>query len=200
MANLLPAEDLLRAFEQYYSGSDYTLEYTETQQAVLMKHYGWMSETFKLVVYDEVLSQHGSQFRSLPDIAAIEKAIHGLDRPETYEVPVPLLEAPMDVDNNPKDRDVWLDFLARIGSELGKRADNSGEMNHEERERVRYRIAHNDATLYERHWVWCVENNGVYVPPEKGPYASEFRSAQERDGLKKQAVVSRGGGSDGTEV
>lgn len=33
------------------------------------------------------------------------------------------------------------------------------------------------ATRWERHWIWCHDHNhGKYLPPEKGPYASEFIS------------------------
>ena len=46
-----------------------------------------------------------------------------------------------------------------------------------DREYVRERVSKGEATKWEKHWLWCVDKNGAWAPPHKGPYAREFDGA-----------------------
>ncbi len=155
------ASELLKAFQIHYEPNDGgQLRYNDQQKQDIIRTVGTVPEEFLSELYLVVMRTHEAKFRSLPDAAVVNKAMASMDDPATYLPPQKQLESPMDVDNNPSDRAVWLDFLARIGSELGKQADIAGESNRFERERVRPRVSKNDATVYERWWIHVIDDLG----------------------------------------
>jgi len=136
------AKDLLAAFMQYYGTSQRQPKYSMGMASEIADKYAWIGERYKVLLYDEVIREFvPTAARPLPDMAALVKAERNLPPPETVIDRTRKLPEPMNVDKNPRDRQVWLDFLARIGSELGSRAERTGERNHRERERIRRKVA-----------------------------------------------------------
>lgn len=85
-----PIEDLLRGFQAHYSTDDRPMRYTKVQWNEMVRKYGWISEGYARVLYEEIVTQHPMSLRSLPDMAVMTEAMRGLDRPEVYSEPYPV--------------------------------------------------------------------------------------------------------------
>lgn len=156
-----PIEDLLHAFEQHYSTRDYQLGYTQTQRAEMVAKYGWVSQSYMAVLYDEVVSKHPMSLRSLPDMAVIVNATQSMDRPEVYAQPVIAIE------------DKTEQVHESIREHLNAEAKRNGEPNHEERERIRAKVAKNQATPHEAFWIKVIDG-----------YNGDWRKAVSAEGVK----------------
>lgn len=147
-----PIEELIEAFQQHYSSRETTLRYTAMQHAELCKKYGWFSSRYADVVYDEVVSTHPMSLRSLPDIALISTAVSHLDEPAVYHGPVNQIE-----DHSAETHELVDECLAN-------RAKEEGEPNHEEREKIRKKVALGRATKEEVFWITCIDKyNGNWA-------------------------------------
>lgn len=145
-------EDMLEAFVMHYG-----MKYTTGQRAELVGKYQWLGLAYKNAVYDEVVASHPASLRSLPDIAAIEKAMNRAGRPETYEQGQKQIEYGK------------VATIDQARSAVAEVKSMTGVGNEEEVRRVGVRIAKGDATKEEQHWYWCMtENGGVWKKPEEG--------------------------------
>lgn len=147
-------QDLLGAFTMHYGGPRYTV----AQHEELCSRYRWMKETYKNAIYDAVISAHPTSLRSLPDVAVIEKAMREAGRPETYETGQQQIEFGE------------VASIDQVQTEVKKIKAMTGVGNKEEVKRVGVRIAHGEATKDEKHWYWCMtENGGKWVNPATRP-------------------------------
>lgn len=137
-------QDLLDAFQMHYAG----LKYTAGQRKELTERYSWIRPAYKVAVYEAVVTTHPAALRSLPDMAVIESAMRGLNRPESYEPPQPLLE------------DMTEAVHDSVRDAINAKAKRDGELNHEERNRVRQRVLRGQATEYERFWIRAIDEHG----------------------------------------
>lgn len=148
------ALDLIGAFTNHYATSLNRPVYSRQMANDIADRYAWIGERYKVALYEEVIrSFRPTQVRPLPDVAALTDAEKALPDPATFADYTRALPEPLDVDSNKHDRESWLSLLAKLGSEIGKRAEHDGEMNHRERERVRRRAERGEATEYELAWL-----------------------------------------------
>lgn len=143
------AIDLLHSFEQHYSLKDDKREYTLYQKQELADAYSWISQRYKIALYEEVCRAfEASQRRPLPDMAALKKAETNL--PPRLDPPAedtqPLLE-----DNR---------TFEEIQAEVREKAKIEGETNHVNRQRWRKRVANGDASRDEAYRIWCIDVHG----------------------------------------
>jgi hypothetical protein len=141
-----PIDDLLKAFEVYYS-TDKPLVYGAAQRIAIHNAYVWIGPEYRIALYDEVLRTHPASLRSLPDMAVISTATKQLNPPESYEPPKPLIE------------DMTGPTFDEVKASEEARAKRDGEANHYERQRIRDKVAKGTATVYEAWWIHCIDDN-----------------------------------------
>lgn len=158
-------KDMMAAFMMHYATERSQPKYSRQMANDIIERYAWIGQRYKTALYQEVVSTfRPTAARPLPDVAAIVEAEKALGDPSVYADHTKALPEPEDYD--PK---AW--------EKQGYTLDDARQA---EQDRVRRRAAKNDATLYERHWLWCMEHNGArYVAPEKGPFAKQFEAATE---------------------
>ena len=156
MATRSEADKMLDAFEQYYA-----LEYTPRMRQAMREHLGMPPKEYLLEVYKLVIEQVEARWNRLPDLAAVMRVQQQLPEAFTFasDYSVPQLTD-----------DAGVDMVA-IETELAQRQEQDGEPNHEERERIRRKVAKGEATKYELFWIRCIDEFG-------GDWRRGVRSAQ----------------------
>lgn len=146
---------MLDALEKYYG-----LEYSKVMRGAIVSAIGPKQERQYLMdIYQGVIESHPVSFRSLPDLAIIQKVRRPLSRPETYrtESATPALPEPP---VSPVIDDAIKAAISRIGE--------NGVGNPDEVKRVRDKADRRSATLYELWWLECIEKGEPYrAMPEK---------------------------------
>ena len=153
-------EELIDAFEMYYSPSNRKMIYGPAQRAEITKRFIWIGNQFKLALYDEVISIHNSSLRSLPDVAVIVEAMGKMGSPESYETPRTALPEP-EVDAEDMEASVQRALAEAAGKappDLIK--DTRGEPNRYERQRIRTKVDKGDATQFEAWWIHIIDDLG----------------------------------------
>ena len=138
------AIDMMEAFQMHYTPNDGgRLKYNDAQRVAITRLVGDVPEPYLAELFNNVVATHESRFRSLPDVAIINKAMASMDAPETYLPPPLLLEEPIPV-------------IQEIVEQIRK-SENGNEF---ERRRVRNRVSKNDATRYEAWWIHVIDDLG----------------------------------------
>lgn len=160
----VPTKGMLRSLEKYYEQ-----EYHNVIRASIIAALGPENERqYLLDLYQGVIESHSVTYKTLPDLAIIQKVRRTLGRPETYrqDQGLPALPEPVD----PKMEDAIKAAIARIGA--------GGVGNQQEVDRVKAKEAKGDASLYELWWLRCIES--------KEPYkAMPERFIAEHEGVKQ---------------
>jgi len=168
--------NLCKAFEQYYS-TERSLSYTDRVRASILDRFDNVPYRYAEALFDEVTRSFSGRGRNLPELADVERAASKMDRPEVYAEPKQKALPPPESSGGT--RESWAMFLRKVGSAMKVDpdkllAEQDEELNHAERERVRVRAMKGNATVYERHWLWCIEKNGgKHVNIMQGPFADE---------------------------
>ena len=151
-----PIEDMLNAFEMHYAG----ITYTPGQRAELLTKYSWVRSGYKIAVYDAVTRIHEARFRTLPDTAAIERAMTSLERPEVYDKSAEQLALP---EPGSVDRSEDVSHITAVltgHADAQRKPEEQQEINHFERERIRVRVLKGNATPAEAFWIRCIDEYG----------------------------------------
>ena len=155
---------MLEALEKYYGQ-----KYTKVVRSAIITAIGKSRERkYLLDVYQGVIETYSSTFKTLPDLAIIEKVRRTLGSPDTYrqDAGLPALPEPV----SPQMEDAIKAAIARIGA--------GGVGNQQEIDRVKGKAAAGDASLYELWWLRCIES--------KEPYkAMPERFIAEHEGVKQ---------------
>ena len=133
-------EKMLKAFEDYYETT-----YNLMQRKAVLDAVGNPPKAYLLELYKCVTIAHPAQYGKLPDLAVVSKARAGMDRPEVYEIPPPLIEDKIEVVHE------------SIREAVNARAKEDGELNHRERERVRMLSMKGRATPAELFWLKAID-------------------------------------------
>ncbi len=147
--------ELLKAFQVHYEPNDGgQLRYNDQQKLDIIRTVGDVPGEYLSELYLVVTQTHEAKFRSLPDAAVVSKAMASMDDPATYLPPQKLLDEP-----------------SPVVQELVEQVRESENGNEFERQRIRNRVAKNDATVYERWWIHVIDDlGGNWEPmPETRP-------------------------------
>ena len=136
-------DDLLSAFEAYYTTSQQPLRYTKMAREMISRKFGWIGQGFKGVLFDAVTSVHPTSLRSLPDIAVIQKAVAGFDNPQIYEAPK----------NLPQIEDKTEVVIDQVQSEIRKLAAHQGTRDPEGVQRIQDKARRGDASNDQLWWL-----------------------------------------------
>lgn len=165
-----PIDDMLQAFEQYYSNTT-QLRYSKVQRAAVEASFSWIGQKYSRILYDEIITEHPSSLRSLPDLAVIRKAASRLGNAAVYDDPpkVPLLE------------DKTEPVMGSIWSEFERRRETFGVADPDGLRRVLEKVKRGDASKYESWWAHCKMNGRHTAMPDSWD-GEEFRRkvAEER--------------------
>lgn len=140
-------DDLLDAFQNYYSTEQLRLTYNKVQRGAIVAAFSSIGSRFKEVLYDEVIAIHPSSLRSLPDMAVLRKVANKLGNPSAYEEK----KAVRQIEDS-RDYKWLLDNYVKAIEEAAIR----------ERERVRRKGK--DMGLHEAWWLHCMDEHGQYRP------------------------------------
>lgn len=141
-----PIDDLMDAFEVYYSTAQTPVKYTTAQRVKIHNEFVWIKQRYAAELRDEVIRSHPSSLRSLPDVAVITDATRRLNPPESYEPPPKQIE----------------DMTPVTMAEIERIREETGNGNPEERAQVRRKAARGEATLYELWWLECIDSGKGY--------------------------------------
>jgi len=140
---------MLEALEKYYE-----LTYSKVMSSAIIAAIGPENQRQYLMdLYLGITEMHSVSYRSLPDLAIVQKVRRTLNRPDTYRditgepaLPEPPISPVMD--------DAIKAAIARIGE--------GGIGNAEEVERVRAKAKRGDASLYQLWWLECIDSRKPY--------------------------------------
>ena len=91
-----PVEDMIEAFQQYYSSGSQVVRYNDVQRRQILRRLGTPPKEYLLDLFRGVIEVHEARFRTLPDVAVISKIANTLDAPGTYAPVKALPEPPID--------------------------------------------------------------------------------------------------------
>ena len=155
----------------------YERDYPAALKRRMLRSVGNRPRRYILAMHAEILREFkASSTRPLPDVATINDAIKELGPASTYVEPVKTKALPSP-DKSKQYRDKIEQMIHNIDGVL----DDARE---DQRKSMRAKVAAGHASRWESHWLWCMdENGGQYIPPEVGPYATEFvRHNRDLDG------------------
>ena len=136
------AIELLKALQIHYEPNDGgQLRYNDQQKQDIIRTVGAVPDGYLSELYLIVTRTHEAKFRSLPDVAVINKAMASMDAPATFLPPQRMLDEPVPV-------------LQEIVEQVRK-SENGNEF---DRQRIRNRVRLNDATKYERWWIHVIDD------------------------------------------
>ena len=156
------AKDLMGAFEQYYSTEKDERHYSRKMAQTICDSYAWINEGYKTSFYEEVVRNFTpTATRPLPDMAALSAAERALPPAATMAKP-------------PRETKAELERTDQlICDRINAKAKREGEVNHEERERIRDKRERGDATVYELWWLECIEQHGGKYKAMPSGYAEK---------------------------
>ena len=143
------AKDLMGAFEQYYSTEKDERHYSRKMAQTICDSYAWISEGYKTSFYEEVVRNFTpTATRPLPDMAALSAAERALPPAATLAKP-------------PRETKAELERTDQlIRDRINAKAKREGEVNHEERERIREKMRRGEATRWEVRWITVIDKYG----------------------------------------
>jgi hypothetical protein len=137
-----PIDDLLRAFEVYYTIGDRPLAYSTAQRMELHNAFVWIGPEYERELYGEVIRTHPTSLRSLPDVAIVTAAANKLNPPGSYAPPPKQIE----------------DQTQPTFDEVKQRLDSiHKEVNKEERQAMRRKRERGECSLYQLWWLECID-------------------------------------------
>lgn len=168
-----PVEDMMQAFQDYYE-----LKYSTKVAEEIREWFGAIRREYARAVYSEVVRIHERRYRSLPDIAVINKAVSNIPLPETMK------EAREEIPDGRVQQlieDYRDEGTGKTGMEMVREAAER------ERERVRKLVKRGEATDWEAWWIYTLDTYGEYRPkpdgwhygdvPAESPLHKELREA-----------------------
>lgn len=148
-----PVEDMLAAFEAYYSTPQQRMTYNQIQRKAIEKAYGWIQKGFARVLYEGVIRSHPVSLRSLPDLVVIGKVSREAGNPDSYEDRTDVAQIE---DKTEEVLDLVMEHEKAKNTGAGSRAP-------EEVERVRRKALKGSATRYELWWLNTQLKGGMNV-------------------------------------
>ena len=138
-----PVDDLLSAFEAYYTTGQQPMRYTKVARSLIASKFAWLGEGFKNVLFDAVTSVHPTSLRSLPDIAVLQKAAAGFDNPQIYEKP----------QNVPQIEDRSEEVFDQVEAEMQRMTEQQGSRDPEGVQQMRDKARRGDASNDQLWWL-----------------------------------------------
>lgn len=160
------AEKFLEQLQEYYNApGQKPLMYGKVQAGAILAALRTRPKAYLLDLYNQVINEHSVQYRTLPDLAIIRRAMNSLGDSEAYIDRTHTLPEPEEMQAT----------LGEVQAAALKVKGMTGVGCPDEVRRVGSKVERGDATKYEKHWHWCMtECAGKWTAPAQGPFAEEF--------------------------
>lgn len=155
----------------YLEGDDHKCP--DAVRVALWNELSGCPREYLIALTDEIQRIHERRFHTFPGVAVIAKAKARLNRPETYVRPEQRL---IEAKPSEEDRKTIIEVMQTAKERKRYATGTPDEPNHTQRQAVRDKVKRGQATDWEIHWIWCIdENGGEWTTMAKGERTRKLR-------------------------